>query len=185
MVRSIVRHVIALEGAQGVGKTTLLSHLKSSFDTEDEVFVDVAASDLNPQGFLSEATWVAGWFQRVIKNESPTVLFIDRSPHSAVLYAKAHNDLIASMVAVGIRELAEIGICIHTVNVRVPEEELWRRVTERLERCPERVKYNEGDREWLRTCIGFYEQKTWEKTIDNTDFDTALAALHDFARTLC
>ena len=178
----MVLEVIALEGPQGAGKTSLLSKLAASYDVEPEVFVDLAPSDLHPQGLLSEMTWAASWFQRVIRHQNRRLLFIDRSPYSAVLYAKAHNSLLASIVAAGIAELQEIGIHIRIVYVRAPEEQLWERVQARLKRCPERAKYNEGDREWLQTCMDFYERGQWAHTVENTDFDVALSNLKQLAR---
>ena len=97
----MVLEVIALEGPQGAGKTSLLSHLSASYDVEPEVFVDLAPSDLHPQGLLSEMTWAASWFQRVLRHKNKRLLFVDRSPYSAGLYAKAQTSLLGSIVEAG------------------------------------------------------------------------------------
>lgn len=168
--------VVALEGPQGVGKTTLLGELqRRGVAVEHEVFVDVQPSPLDPQSFLNESCWVSAWFQRVLQRKAP-ILVTDRSPFSAVCYSKSHNQLLDQMVRANIAELAQVGVHIQTVQVKVDEPVLWQRVCARLEREPGRSKYNEGSREWLREVVQFYDSRQWDHELDNTG-DTGAAQL--------
>jgi len=162
--------VVALEGAQGVGKTTLLHSLEAAgYAVEGEVFCDVSNRPLHPQSFLNETVWVGEWFQRVMRRYPSPLLIVDRSPHSAVCYAHAHNTVLHSLVNAGVRELRDAGINIVTLNITCREDVLWNRVTERLAREPAREKLNEGSLEHLRMAMTFYDEHPWDHQVDNTD----------------
>ena len=168
--------VVSLEGAQGVGKTTLLDHVaKVGYSVENELFIDVQASPLDPQSFLNESCWVSAWFQRVLQSKA-SILVTDRSPFSAVCFSKTNNSLLDNMVKANIAEMEEIGVHVKTVHVKVEEPKLWDRICARLEKNPHREKYNEGSRPWLKQVLQFYESHEWDYEIDNTG-DTAVAQL--------
>ena len=68
-----------------------------------------------------------------------------------------------------IKEMSSIGVCIHTVYMKVCEDVLWDRICERLEREPERRRYNEHNKEWLQRTLRWYEKNKWDHTINNND----------------
>ena len=176
--------VVALEGAQGVGKTTLLHSLKADgYAVEDEVFCDVSNRPLHPQSFLNETVWVGEWFQRVMQRYPRQLLVVDRSPYSAVCYAHAHNKVLHSLVSAGVRELRDAGINIVTLNITCREDVLWSRVTQRLEREPAREKLKEGSLDHLRMAMNFYSEHPWDHEVDNTD-GGALERVLDLLRKL-
>jgi hypothetical protein len=52
---------------------------------------------------------------------------------------------------------------------QVERDTLWERIQERLQREPERVKYNENDREWMEKTVRFYESRRWDYTVCNDE----------------
>eukprot|EP01027_Heterolobosea_sp_BB2_P006053 GEZU01009185.1.p1 GENE.GEZU01009185.1~~GEZU01009185.1.p1 ORF type:complete len:191 (-),score=26.79 GEZU01009185.1:59-631(-) len=142
----------------------------------DEAFLDLPAYALHPQSFTMEAHWISCWFQRLLKlhyensqSEKGSRIYIaDRSPYSAVFYAQnGSGKLLEPIIRKQIEELRSIGIEIYTVHLKVEKELLWERIQRRLEREPERVKYNEHSREWMQTTLDFYDNYNWDFTIYN------------------
>ena len=143
--------VICLEGCHGCGKTELCQHLAAAgLSVLDEAFIDTKEESLHPQSLIMEMAWVSAWFQRLLelhhaantgsatdgeKHEASDVYFCDRSPFSAVLYARGEgrgrtlDPLLKAMIA---EMNEETGISLVTVHVDVNSELLWRRISERL-----------------------------------------------------
>ena len=164
--------VICLEGCHGCGKTSIIEGLsKLGVFTLDECFMDLPATALHPQSLTCEVSWLSGWFQRILatNNKYPTTSLVvcDRSPLSAVFYAK-NGHLLENIIDAQIKELAEVGIVIRTVYLRVEEETLWQRITQRVAQNPERKRYNEHKRVWMDETVGWYENRAWDYMTDNT-----------------
>ena len=74
-----------------------------------------------------ETLWVTHWVQRLLEKQKAmpavlgknTVFFADRSPYSAVFYAKSGGHLLRPVIAAMVHELAENGIYIYTVYIQV------------------------------------------------------------------
>lgn len=83
--------------------------------------------DIHPQSLLMETAWMSHWFMRLIENqkeaersgEKERIFVADRSPFSAVFYAKHRGDLLEPLIRAQIEELAHHGIKIFTVYIRV------------------------------------------------------------------
>lgn len=165
--------VICLEGCHGCGKTEVRKRLASSgFVTLDEGFLDAeTGGGLHPQSLVMETMWVTEWFKRVIATcQKDSVCFIDRSPYSAVVYAKEKKGRILKILIDDmIQELEkDTDIVIRTVHLKVQEKVLWKRIQDRLTREPERTLYNEDSDQWMRDVSAFYNQfKEWDHTVKN------------------
>ena len=173
--------VVCLEGCHGSGKTKLCSEFSSAgFEVLDEAFLDQPEYALHPQSLVMETYWVSHWFQRLLKvhhelhNLNPVasnyrILLADRSPYSAVFYAK-HGELLQDVISAQIQELRKsANIHVFTVNVNVEEELLWNRIQDRLKREPERKKYNEGSRAWFKRTLDFYQSFSWDFSVNNNE----------------
>lgn len=74
-----------------------------------------------------ETLWVTHWVQRLLEKQKAlknatgknTVFFADRSPYSAVFYAKTGGQLLRPVIAAMIAELANNNIHIFTVHIKV------------------------------------------------------------------
>jgi len=175
--------VICLEGCHGSGKTELvkLFHL-AGFPVLDEAFLDMHAFALHPQTLTMETIWVAHWIQRLLQRQQDTecsapglrdqIYIADRSPYSAVFYAKNRGELLHPLIEQMIKELgAAADIHVYTVYIRVEPDLLWKRIDERLKREPGRLKYNEDSREWMETTVRFYEgtERNWDFVVENNE----------------
>jgi thymidylate kinase len=118
-----------------------------------------------------------------------TIFFADRSPFSAVFYAKGPEGkffiifvyfffhllfllgkLLEPLIQAQLKQLhALAGITIITVYVKVEPEVLWNRIQQRLVEEPYREKFNESSREWMDKTVNFYEDndKLWDFTVEN------------------
>ena len=82
---------------------------------------------LHPQSLVMETLWVTHWVQRLLEKQKAlknatgknTVFFADRSPYSAVFYAKTGGQLLRPVIAAMIAELANNNIHIFTVHIKV------------------------------------------------------------------
>jgi thymidylate kinase len=155
-------NIICIEGCHGCGKTEIISDLRlQGYNVYDEGFLDMPDYKLNPQSFTMELIWVCQWIQRILKdfaiNNEKLTYFADRSPYSALFYAP-NGTLMESVIKRSIDDLmTNANISIKTIYIRVDNDILWSRISERLERDPSRIKYNENSREWMDTTVNFYE----------------------------
>ena len=104
-----------------------------------------------------------------LASDRPRIYIADRSPFSAVFYARnGKGAMLEDPIRQQIEELKNsLGIEIYTVCVRVDKEILWDRIQKRLEREPERIKFNEDSREWMNTTLEFYDNFKWDFCVDN------------------
>ncbi|KAH7819881.1 uncharacterized protein MONOS_1815 [Monocercomonoides exilis] len=168
--------VICLEGCHGVGKTMLISQFKKAgFQVLDEAFMEMPEYALHPQTLVMETVWLSNWFMRLlkmtqtVKDHDSTIFIADRSPYSAEFYAP-HGHLLGPVIKEQIEELKTKNIYIYTVLINVDKELLWKRILERLEREPHRVKYNEHSREWMEKTYNWYKTHEWDFCIDNGEW---------------
>jgi len=88
------------------------------------------------------------------KHKSNAIYFVDRSPLSAIFYAKKNGHLLEPTIREQFRELAGLAdIHIYTVCIRVERELLWSRIQQRLAREPGRHMFNEGSRQWMEKTL--------------------------------
>eukprot|EP01133_Synstelium_polycarpum_P014491 gene14491-17100_t len=167
--------VICLEGCHGSGKTELCKYLSSQgHHVLDEAFLDMPSFNIHPQSLMMESVWVTNWFQRLLKVDlvpgQHKLFFADRSPYSAVLYARNGGKLLDPIIRAQIAELRELAnIDIKTVYLQLDEQVLWQRIQDRLAREPERRKYDEHNPQWLKDALSFYDHpQRWDLTIDNS-----------------
>lgn len=175
--------VLCLEGCHGSGKTELCkSFERDGIEVLDEAFLEQPAYALHPQSLVMETYWVAHWFQRLLKRhhelqkecektgEHFRILVADRSPFSAVFYARFKGALLENVIRAQIEELQmNAAIDLFTVSIRVEKGLLWQRIQDRLERCPERIKYNEHSYKWMEDTLAFYHNFAWDMQIDNSN----------------
>eukprot|EP00753_Platysulcus_tardus_P000783 PLAT10711.1.p1 GENE.PLAT10711.1~~PLAT10711.1.p1 ORF type:complete len:286 (-),score=125.06 PLAT10711.1:90-947(-) len=175
--------VVALEGCHGAGKTQLCREFAAAgYWVLDEGFLDMPEYALHPQSLLMETAWVCAWFQRLLKHDNELkkgrlpgvrgrtpILIADRSPFSAVFYAKSGH-LLESVIRQQMEEVrTAAGIEIWTVCITVERELLWSRICDRLRAEPSREKYNEDKRSWMEAVVDFYETFSWDLVVDNSD----------------
>lgn len=138
--------------------------------------MDMPAYALHPQSLLMETMWATQWFRHVLEKASTlapeersrAVFVADRSPFSAVFYSRRDGALLEPVIRSQIGEIAEeAGIHIITAHLAVDPELLWERIQSRLKLEPFRVKYREGEREWMDTTQSWYDGFDWDVTIDN------------------
>ena len=95
------------------------------------------------------------------------VIIADRSPFSAVFYGNCGH-LLEPIIREQIKEIRDqAGIEVVTVHVDVPEDLLWQRIQERLQREPERKRLNEHKMDWMRHTQEWYKGFHWDLTVDN------------------
>lgn len=126
-----------------------------------------------------ESIWVSKWIERCLEKQKEvkskrgtdqTIFFADRSPFSAIFYAKEGGKLLEPLIQAQIKQLHELaGIHIITVYVKVDDEVLWERIGERLKREPAREKFNESSREWMDKTVSFYNNNSnlWDHVVEN------------------
>ena len=168
--------VFCIEGCHGVGKSTLLAGLAKEYIVLDEMFTDMPAYEfLSSQSLPMEFIWVANWFNRLLRiyeRKGDAVVFADRSPYSAVYYSKASpetQERLRQLIRGMIHELAAKGIVIKTVCLKVKKDLLWKRIQARLEREPERARYNEGSYAWMEQTWNFFAAFPWDYVVENNE----------------
>lgn len=126
-----------------------------------------------------ESIWVSKWIERCLEKQKEAKLkhgtdqiiyFADRSPFSAVFYAKGpEGKLLEPLIQAQLKQLEELaGISIITVYVKVDPDLLYARILDRLKREPGREKFNEASREWMEKTVNFYENnQLWDHTVEN------------------
>jgi len=161
----------------------------------DECFLDMPSFLIHPQTLTMETIWVSKWIERVLKKHKESseeghlndIYIADRSPYSAVFYAKKNGHLLEPLIKAQIEELESmVDIRIITVLVDVETEILWKRILERLERETFRLKYNEDSREWMETTLEFYRSKErkWDFRIENNS-NIVCEVMNKLISTLC
>ena len=141
--------------------------------SSDEGFMNMPDYALHPQSLLMETSWVCSWFTRLLKHNAgveegapPRAVFVDRSPFSAVFYASnATGSLLTPVIRQHIVEMRAVGIEIVSISLQVEREMLWKRICDRLEQEPERMRFNEASREWMETTLDFYESFEWDEVV--------------------
>lgn len=120
--------VICIEGSHASGKSTLCKQFEdSNYLVLDEAFFTMPEYALHPQSLVMETLWVAKWIERLLKKQSQlsgtgknAIFIADRSPYSAVFYAKGgHGRLLEPVIDAMIAELAQNDIHIVTVHIEV------------------------------------------------------------------
>ncbi|EGC38945.1 hypothetical protein DICPUDRAFT_27799, partial [Dictyostelium purpureum] len=188
--------VLCLEGCHGSGKTELCKYFsKAGFTVLDEAFLDMPSYSIPNQTLTMETVWVSNWFQRLLKmeqiensqqsqqnnqhlngnfnNSYHKVLIADRSPYSAILYSQNNGHYLDPIISEQIKELKKYtNIDIKTIYLKVDKNTLWNRIQERLEREPERKKYNEDNYQWMNDTVNFYESRNWDYVIDNSSLSS-------------
>ncbi|KAG9410920.1 hypothetical protein AC1031_018947 [Aphanomyces cochlioides] len=157
----------------GSGKTSLCNEFAAlGFRILDENFLDMPAHSLHPQTLFMETKWVCSWFDRVLSlslkpHADRHVYFADRSPFSAVFYA-AHGKLLEPIIRAQMEEITQFAdIQFVTMHVTVERELLWRRIKNRLQLEPERIRYNEHKRSKMEDCLAFYHSFQWDMQVEN------------------
>jgi len=170
--------VLCLEGCHGSGKTELCRQFQAcGYNVLDEAFLDMPRFDLHPQSLVMETMWVSHWMQRLLAkhgelqgvNGKDRIFIADRSPFSAVFYARKGGEMLEPIIHQMIDELRVIGIHIFTVVISVHRELLWQRIQDRLAREPARLAYNEADKAWMQKTLDFYNSRNWDFIIENND----------------
>lgn len=182
--------IVALEGCHGCGKTALVDEFEAQgYSVLDEAFLDMPSYALHPQSLLMETSWVCSWFERVLRiadhvrqqdargaSAGPQVYIADRSPFSAVLYS-ANGHLLEPVIREQMREVQRFAnVQFYNVHVRVERSLLWQRIVERLQREPERIRYNEHKEEWMDKTLAFYDRFAWDLTVPNDELGVATIA---------
>ncbi len=101
----------------------------------DEAFVDMPEFSLHPQTLVMEGIWVAKWIERCLQKQKEvrertgtdqTIFFADRSPYSAVFYARGpEGKMLEPLIQAQLKQLHELaGITIITVYVKVGSVQL-------------------------------------------------------------
>lgn len=165
----------------GSGKSEFCKRIaEQGFDVLDEAFVDMPEFSLHPQTLVMESIWVSKWIERCLEKQKEckdrngtdqVIYFADRSPFSAVFYAKGpEGKLLEPLIRAQIRQLHELaGITIITVYIKVDPDLLFSRILERLKREPSREKFNESSRQWMDETVAFYDNNRllWDYTVEN------------------
>jgi thymidylate kinase len=173
--------VLCLEGCHGSGKTELCNAFQRlGVEILDEAFLAQPEYALHPQSLVMETYWVAHWFQRLLKRhhelaaecqktgEKFRILVADRSPFSAVFYARYKGFLLENVIRAQIEELkAHAAIDLYTVHVNVDRDLLWERIQDRLRQQPERQRYNEQSYAWFEETVMWYEGFQWDMAVEN------------------
>jgi deoxyadenosine/deoxycytidine kinase len=155
---------------------------------------------LHPQSLLMETTWVCQWFQRLIDSVAVTggrtttegggapasspppcpVVIADRSPFSAMFYARRGGALLEPSIRTFVEEVAEAaGVHVVTVHVRTERPLLWGRIQDRLAREPHRMALNEGSAEWMDQVRAFYDGGIeWDAVVENNEDPLPVVARH-------
>ncbi|DAZ95142.1 TPA: hypothetical protein N0F65_009851 [Lagenidium giganteum] len=171
--------IVSLEGCHGCGKTALCEEFEQQgYRVLDEAFMDMPSYALHPQSLLMETSWVCSWFERVLRLASrlsheknpkyrKQVYIADRSPFSAVFYS-ANGHLLEPVIREQMREVqAYSNVQFYTANIQVDPELLWERILARLEREPERCRFNEHKRSWMEQTLAFYNNFQWDLNVTN------------------
>ena len=112
----------------GCGKTELCKQFQEQgFEVLDEGFLDMPKFQLPPQTLTMESIWVSQWISRLLKKQKldkqsseEKIYIADRSPFSAVFYAKNNGQLLEPLIQEQRKELASLaGIHIYTVYLKV------------------------------------------------------------------
>jgi len=110
----------------GSGKTHLCAQFQQAgFLTLDEAFIDMPSYDVHPQSLTMEVAWVSHWFTRLLavkkerEHDEELVFIADRSPFSAVFYARTGGHFLQPLIEAQIKELEQHNIKIVTVYIRV------------------------------------------------------------------
>lgn len=163
--------IICIEGCHGCGKTAIIKKLASlGYHVIDEGFVNMPTYNLPPQCFTQETLWVTHWVERVLKlnAENPGTYFADRSPYSAMLYARNGGNSLNAVIDNMLADLKKQNIEIIMVRVDVDENILWGRIVDRLEREPNRHMYDEDSRQLMYKVLNFYAGFTkWDFVLEN------------------
>jgi hypothetical protein len=118
----------------GSGKTEFCKQIgDAGFQVLDEAFVDMPEFSLHPQTLVMENIWVAKWIERCLQKQKEvrertgtdqTIFFADRSPYSAVFYARGpEGKLLEPLIQAQLKQLHELaGITIITVYVKVRDK---------------------------------------------------------------
>ena len=97
----------------------------------DEAFVDMPEFSLHPQTLVMESIWVSKWIERCLQKQQEvkeasghdqTIFFADRSPFSAVFYAKGpEGKLLEPLISAQLKQLHELagilGLKKHKENI--------------------------------------------------------------------
>lgn len=173
--------VFALEGIQGVGKTTLMKKLAKEKHQNyqvimmDESFIPSPRSFFHPQSFYLESVWAINWFKRLEKVCGPyfdkssqtfcgkdVVIIADRSPFSACIYARDSDtrslkEVICECVAQFIRKGIRITVCY----MENEKDVILERVRKRLKEEKWRKKLDdEQDEKRFDMLLNRYERLT-------------------------
>ena len=175
--------VICIEGCHGSGKTELCTELERlQCNVLDEAFIGMPEFSLHPQSLIMETLWIANWFKRLLekqkqcsldpRNSTHTdVFFADRSPFSAIFYSQERGELLDPLVQEMLSTLRKSQIYVHTANLRVDKDILWNRIEQRLDKEPQRRKFNEHNREWMDKAVSFYDRRRWDIELENNRVD--------------
>jgi thymidylate kinase len=171
--------IVSLEGCHGCGKTSLCEEFEAQgFRILDEAFMDMPSYALHPQSLLMETSWVCSWFERVLRladrhrndknlKNRKQVYIADRSPFSAVFYSN-NGHLLEPLIREQMKEVQQFSnVQFYTIHVEVEQELLWNRILKRLERQPERVRFNEHKRSWMDQTLEFYTTFEWDLRVEN------------------
>lgn len=161
--------IFVFEGPHGVGKTTIINALrKKGYSTVDEHYMDLDTCGFDQQGAVCELKWVTSWcFCVKVKHQNHKIIITDRSPISAAIYT-THEGLFTPMLRLAEACMKEIGN-IRVIKLTGDMDTIYERILKRLEKEPDRKKYNEKNRDHLLSVFQMYEQVKADLTICTTD----------------
>lgn len=165
--------VLCIEGAHGVGKSTICQKFKSkNYPVMSENFMNNTngkKNELHPQHLLNETNWIVEYFNEVLKfSKKHSVFLTDRSPFTASVYSKKKGETLKPFI-LSMMEMLEEEKRIHfiVINLKDKTDIIWKRVLKRLKKEPERKIYNEHKKDWLVKVIKRYSV-IWGLNFDYT-----------------
>lgn len=180
---------VCIEGAHGVGKTTVVEQFRSAgYPVLEEKFLDQKplSPKLDRQGLIMETKWAWDALACMVKYRKDSsscdrpVVIVDRSPYSSAVYTKDHKGMSLVPVVRGcIDEMKELGINVITVCIALDRDALWERIEARFAKDTVRAEL-ESSRDFMDEVCSDYSDlygDIWDATFEVDPKDTPRRAM--------